>query len=95
MLRLCRRYGIAEPQAQYEIETAGRRFRADFCWPDLRLIVECDSWRWHGGKLKTESDRERDQLLTIAGWIVVHFTRNQIKLEPERTGRKLLALTRR
>jgi len=95
MLRICRRFAIPEPETQYEIRTAGRTFRADFCWPELRLIVECDSWRWHGGKLKAESDRERDQLLTIAGWIVVHFTRNQIKLEPERTARKLLALTRR
>ncbi len=93
MLRLCRRIGIPEPETQYEVTaTDGRRFRADFCWPELRLIVECDSWRWHGGKLKAESDRDRDQLLTIAGWSVVHFTRNQIKLEPERSGRKLVAL---
>lgn len=92
MLRICRRFGVPDPETQYEIRTAGRTFRADFCWPRLRLVVEADSWRWHGGKRKTESDRERDQLLTIAGWIVVRFTRNQIKLEPERTGRKLVAL---
>jgi len=95
MLRICRRFAIPEPETQYPIETAGRRFRADFCWPELKLIVECDSWRWHGGKLKAESDRDRDQLLVIAGWVVVHFTRNQIKLEPERTGRKLAALIER
>ena len=80
MLRICRRFGIPEPATQYEIHTAGRTFYADFCWPDRGVIVECDSWRWHGGKLKTERDRERDQLLAIAGWLVVHFTRNQIRL---------------
>jgi len=35
---------------------------------------------------------DRGQLLAIAGWLVVHFTRNQIKLSPERTGERLVAL---
>lgn len=93
MLRICRRFGVPEPLTNFEIRAGGRTFAADFCWPDLRLIVECDSWRWHGGKLKTERDRERDQLLAIAGWLVVHFTRTQIKLARDETGRKLVALT--
>ena len=92
MLRICRRFALPAPQTQYVIAIGGQRFRADFCWPDLRLIAEADSWRWHGGKLKTETDRDRDQLLAIAGWLVVHFTRNQIKLQPERTGERLAAL---
>ena len=92
MLRICRRLGIPDPETQHEIKTADRTFRADFCWPDLRLIVEADSWRWHGGKLKSEEDTDRDQLLAIAGWLVVHFTRNQIKLDPGETGRRLVAL---
>lgn len=92
MLRICRRVGLPEPETQYEVRAGERVFRADFCWPALGLIVECDSWRWHGGKRKTERDRERDQILAIAGWRVVHFTRNQIKLAPAETGRKLAAL---
>ena len=95
MLRICRRYGIPEPETQYPVGAGGNDYRADFCWPELRLIVECDSWRWHGGKLKTEDDKDRDQLLTIAGWIIVHFTRNQIRLRPEVVGPRLAALTRR
>ncbi len=94
MLRICRRYGVPDPETQHEIRTPEGKFRADFCWPELRLIVECDSWRWHGGKLKTELDTDRDQLLAIAGWIVVHFTRKQIKLMPEVVGPRLVALTR-
>ena len=92
MLKICRRFGVPEPETQYPITAGGNDYRADFAWPSLRLVVEADSWRWHGGKLKTEDDRERDQLLTIAGWIVVHFTRNQIKLEPEKVGPRLVAL---
>lgn len=95
MLRICRRYGIPEPETQYEVAAGGKNYRADFCWPALKLIVEADSWRWHGGKEKSERDRDRDQLLTIAGWIVVHFTRRQIKTAPEVVGPRLVALTSR
>jgi hypothetical protein len=60
---------------------------------ELELIVEADSWRWHGGRLAGESDADRDQLLSMAGWQVVHFTRDQIKHEGDRTGRRLQVLT--
>lgn len=92
MLKICRQFNVPEPETQYPNTANGENYRADFCWPDLRLIVEADSWRWHGGKLKNEDDKERDQDLVIAGWIVVHFTRNQIKLEPKKVGSRLVAL---
>ena len=92
MLRICRRGAVEEPEVNYSIRVGDRRFIADFCWPHLRLIVEADSWRWHGGRLASESDADRDQLLALAGWQVVRFTRKQIKHEPELVGRRLSAL---
>lgn len=94
MLSICRRFGVVEPETNHRVDVGDRTFYADFCWPDLRLIIEADSWTWHGGKRAGENDADRDQLLSIAGWKVVHFTRDQIKLEADRTGRRLLALTR-
>lgn len=93
MLTICRRFGLIEPETNYRIDVGARTFYADFCWPELRLVVEADSWTWHGGRQASENDADRDQLLSVAGWRVVHFTRNQIKLQAERTGRRLLALT--
>jgi hypothetical protein len=95
MFRICRESGVPRPHTNHRIEVPGRHFFADFCWPELNLIVEADSWRWHGGRLATERDRERDQLLAIAGWRVVHFTRDQIKKQRAETGRRLVALLRR
>lgn len=95
MRAICRRHGISPPIANHPVEAGGRAFVADFCWPELRLIVEADSWRWHGGRGATEQDTDRGQLLAIAGWRVVHFTRDQIKRHPGEVGRRLLALTRR
>lgn len=90
---ICREFGVPLPLCNERIDIAGRTFYADFLRPDLGLIVEADSWRWHGGKGATESDADRDQLLAIAGYRVVHFTRNQIKLARTETARRLVALT--
>jgi hypothetical protein len=95
MRAICRRHGVPPPIANHPVEAGGRAFVADFCWPELKLIVEADSWHWHGGRGATEQDTDRDQLLAIAGWSVVRFTRDQIKRHPGEVGRRLLALTRR
>ncbi len=93
MLMICRRFGVSEPLVNHRIDVGERHFYADFCWPHLRLVVEVDSWRWHGGRRAGESDADRDQLLSLAGWRVVRFTRDQVVAKAERTGRRLLALT--
>ena len=93
MHSICHEYGIPPPRTNFPIQVGARTFIADFCWPDLRLIVEADSWRWHGGRLAAESDADRAQLLALAGWRIVRFTRDQIKKARAETGRRLLALT--
>lgn len=95
LLSICREFGVPRPLTNHRIDVAGRTFFADFCWPGMQLIVEADSWRWHGGRLASESDRDRDQLLSVAGWRVVHFTRDQILHRRGDTGVRLSALTRR
>ena len=92
MFSVCRSAGIALPLCNHRVEAGNRTFYADFCWPDLGLIIEADSWRWHGGRHATESDADRDQLLSIAGWQVVHFTRAQILARRE-CRRRVAALT--
>lgn len=92
MFSICREFGLPLPLTNHRIDTAGSTFYADFCWPDLRLIVEADSWRWHGGKSAHESNADRDQFLFMAGWRVVHFTRGQIKNQRTETDRRLAAL---
>ncbi len=94
MFSICREFGIPRPLTQHRIDVGDRTFHADFCWPELHLIVEFDSWRWHGGRTRTESDRDRDQLLKIAGLDTVRFTRDQVVHRREQTGNRLVALTR-
>jgi len=52
--------------------------RVDFHWPDHRVIVETDGWRYHRHRRRFESDRARDAALAAAGWIVLRFTWRQV-----------------
>jgi very-short-patch-repair endonuclease len=53
-------------------------FTVDFFWPAKKLIIEADSYTYHSMPSAFETDRERDQQLTLAGYTVVRFTYNQV-----------------
>jgi Protein of unknown function (DUF559) len=92
LLRTCREAGVPAPVVNGIVEVPGRRLEVDFQWPSLRLIVELDGYRFHGGRHRANVDRERDQLLTIAGWTVVRFTRDQVVGESRAVVERLRAL---
>jgi very-short-patch-repair endonuclease len=50
-----------------------------FDFPNERVAVETDSWRWHRGRAAFERDRERDAVLAAAGWRTLLFTDRQIE----------------
>lgn len=54
----------------------------DGVWPDLRLVLEIDGFKDHGKRDKFESDRVRDQHLTIAGHRVMRVTAHHIDHAP-------------
>jgi very-short-patch-repair endonuclease/predicted transcriptional regulator of viral defense system len=87
-LELCRKYGIPHPRVNRWI--AGDR--ADFHWPDQRVIVETDGWETHGTRTAFEKDRERLQDLVAIGWRVIPFTWRQINDDPDRVARILGAV---
>lgn len=85
MLFVCRLAGLSEPTVNGRV--AG--IEVDLHWPALRLIVEVDGWRFHGGRERANADRDRDQRLLLAGWQVVRFTRDQIAADPAGCARRL------
>lgn len=89
---LCRRYGIPLPEIAVTLHANGARHRADFVWPQLRLVVETDGRRWHSGKFATSLDEIRDRDLTIAGYRVQRLTWRQILLDPDGAAATVLAL---
>jgi hypothetical protein len=89
MLQICLDYGLPRPQVnRYD----GVR-ESDFRWPDHRLIVEVDSWTFHGRTRRAfDSDRARDRALLREGWRVARFTDRQILTDRAGVARELAAL---
>jgi very-short-patch-repair endonuclease len=46
-------------------------------------VVETDGLVYHRTPAQQALDRERDQALTVAGFIPLRFTNAQVRLEPE------------
>jgi very-short-patch-repair endonuclease len=73
-LRLCRRHGIPTPEVNVRVGP----FDVDFLWRGRRLVVEVDSFRYHGTRSSFESDRARDAHLKTLGYDIVRFTDRQL-----------------
>jgi hypothetical protein len=74
-----RRSGLPLPMVEHQIG----RYRADFAWPDVKVIVETDGWDAHGRRRKRfEHDRARDSYLMARGWVVVRVTWRRLKRHP-------------
>jgi very-short-patch-repair endonuclease len=57
-------------------------FEVDFYWPELGLVVETDSLRFHRTPAQQARDRLRDQAHTAAGLIPLRFTHEQVRYDP-------------
>ena len=67
------------------------RYRADFLFPDSKVIVEVDSWAHHGSRRSFEDDRRRWDDLQQMGYRVVPVTWHMLKHEPEATIARIAA----
>jgi very-short-patch-repair endonuclease len=67
---------------QYEISTSEVYARADLVDVERRLVIEADSFEWHGNRQGFRKDVRRYTLLVAAGWRVVRFTWEDVMLRP-------------
>jgi very-short-patch-repair endonuclease len=89
-LPLARTAGLPVPLTQVWLNG----YRVDFFWPDLGLVVEADSLRYHRTAFKQAKDKRRDNAHAASGRTALRFTHGQICNEPEYV-RKMLARTAR
>ncbi len=86
LLRLLAKSGLSMPITQHEVRV-GRRLVAiiDFAFPEVRLGIEADGYRWHSGRLRWEHDLVRRNALTALGWRVLHVTWDDVARRPGET----------
>lgn len=67
----------------------------DALWPAAKLVVELDSWEYHGHRAAFERDRARDPKLLVAGYRTIRVTHRRLDREAAQLAaeiRRLLAL---
>ena len=55
----------------------------DFADPDLMIAIEVDGRAFHSDRHSFERDRERQNMLTLRGWVVLRFTWERITFDAE------------
>jgi very-short-patch-repair endonuclease len=76
-LALAGRAGLPTPDTQHHRDG----FRVDFVWPDLGLIVETDSWRYHRTSAAQDRDSRRDHAHFLSDRVRLRFSHAQITRE--------------
>jgi very-short-patch-repair endonuclease len=76
--RLRRSAGLPKPVYQHPIG----RYRVDFAYPELMIVIEVNDFWTHTMRRRFESDHERRNTLTLLGWTIIEFTWNQIVKRP-------------
>ncbi len=77
--------GLPLPQTQVWLN----RYRVDFYWPELGLVVEADSLRYHRTPAIQAADNRRDQAHVSAGLTPLRFSHWQVRHEPDHVRRTL------
>jgi len=76
---------------QRVIALPGRDVRPDLTDVDLGIVLEADSFAWHGDRAALDRDAHRYNLLVVAGWLVLRFSWEQVMLRPEEVRAVLVA----
>jgi very-short-patch-repair endonuclease len=83
LMRLLRRSGLPKPVAQYNIKLRGKLVaRVDLAYPESRLAIEADGYRYHGDPGAWRRDLARRNALTALGWHIVHVTWEDLANRP-------------
>lgn len=77
---------------QVKIREPGIVARPDLVDEHLRLVLEADSFEWHGGRSQLRADARRYNVLVVNGWWVLRFAYEQVMCEPDYVRNVLIAM---
>jgi len=86
--------GLPRPVAQHDIfraEDGTFIGRADFAYPEHKVVVEYDgAWHW----VQRRADERRRTAMRLAGWVVLVFDADDVYGDPDRVVREVRAALR-
>ena len=60
----------------------GTSFRPDLVDVDLALVVEAESFGWHGDRSALRRDAKRFNAMVVGGWLVLRFAWEDVMFHP-------------
>lgn len=87
-----RRAGIGGWVPNLPFMAGGRRFEIDIAFPELKIAIEVDGYRYHRADDRFQTDRTKQNALISAGWRVLRFTWADIDDRPAYVIREILHL---
>lgn len=75
LLRALRGDGLPEPEKQVEVKRASGSVisRADFGYPEQRILIYVDGLQYHSSRKRRELDARQTRELSALGWTVMRF----------------------
>ena len=77
---------------QVSIRGEGYAVRPDLVDVSLRIVIEADSFAWHGDRAALSADARRYDLLVADGWLVLRFSYEHVMSQPGFVRRNLVAV---
>jgi very-short-patch-repair endonuclease len=74
------------------IDERGLRVTPDLVDRSRRLVIEAESWKYHGHRKALHNDCGRYNALVLRGWTVLRFSWEHVMLEPDYVRDVLFAL---
>ncbi|MBK9180932.1 MAG: DUF559 domain-containing protein [Acidimicrobiales bacterium] len=92
MARLLRDHRLPAAVFQHEIHDDQGRFvaRADFAYPELKVVIEVDGFSSRTDRGSFQRDRTRQNDLVELGWLVLRFTWSDVVARPDRVAARIL-----
>jgi hypothetical protein len=84
-------HGIPPYEYQHPVTIEGRQLRIDFAYPVVMLAIEVDGYDSRRSRRSLDYDVDRQNLLTMAGWVVLRFTWTRIKNDPAGVAADIIA----
>jgi very-short-patch-repair endonuclease len=80
-----RKARLPDADRQFPVEVDGRTYRADFAYPQVRLMIEAQSRRFHFSPNDWHEDLQRKSALARAGWRIIETTWKDVTVDRVRT----------
>ncbi len=92
ILEICRARRLPMPAVQLPIVAQGRQYRLDLAYPTEKIAIEYDGFAAHTAPEQFARDRQRQNTLVLDGWLVLRFTKEDLRVPGDVAGKIRQAL---